>query len=96
MPVPFLTCLTIQCRMEVVIPVNTARSTCLFPLLSFWLWEPEAFTPPLILHADYFPLIIADIHSTLAEKDKDYFRTSREEMFGAKLEDLQLGREVWC
>ena len=63
-------------------------------ILSLWLCQPEAFTTALILHADYFPLIIADIHSTLAEKDKDYFRTSREKMFGSKLEDLQLGREV--
>ena len=58
--------------------------------------EPDALTTPLNLHADYFPLIVADIHSTLAEKDKSYFRNSREEMFHGKLEDLQLGREVWC
>lgn len=38
-------------------------------------------------------LIIADIWSCLAEQDRDYFRTSREERFGAKLESIQSARD---
>lgn len=39
-------------------------------------------------------LIIADVWSCLAEQDRDYFRTSREERFGAKLETIQSTRDA--
>lgn len=39
------------------------------------------------------PLIIADIHDCLAEKDRAYFRASREKVFGARLEQVMDGRE---
>lgn len=39
-------------------------------------------------------LIIADVWSCLAEQDRDYFRRSREERFGAKLEIIQSTRDA--
>ena len=39
-------------------------------------------------------LIIADVWSCLAEHDKAYFRTSREDRFGAKLETIQSTRDA--
>jgi glutathione S-transferase len=38
-------------------------------------------------------MIIADIHDTLVEDDKAYFRESREKLFGDELEAVQKGRE---
>ena len=38
-------------------------------------------------------LIVADVHRHLVPKDQDYFRKTREERFGAKLEDVQADRE---
>jgi len=38
-------------------------------------------------------LIIADVHRHLVPQDQDYFRKTREERFGAKLEDVQTGRD---
>jgi glutathione S-transferase len=38
-------------------------------------------------------LIVRDLLDVVAEKDRDYFRTSRESRFGRTLEDVQAGRE---
>ena len=38
-------------------------------------------------------LIVRDLLDVVAEKDQDYFRTSREARFGKTLEDVQDGRE---
>jgi glutathione S-transferase len=38
-------------------------------------------------------LIVRDLLDIVAEKDKNYFRTSRESRFGKTLEDVQAGRE---
>lgn len=46
-----------------------------------------------VLHAGIVPLIVADIHAVIDEKDKSYFRTSREERFGRRLEDVQSDRD---
>jgi glutathione S-transferase len=45
------------------------------------------------LHAGIFPMIVHDIHEILDERDKEYFRTSREKRLGSTLEDAQAGRE---
>lgn len=47
-----------------------------------------------VLHAGLVPLIVADIHEHLAAEDKEYFRTSREQRFGRRLEEVQAGREA--
>lgn len=39
-------------------------------------------------------LIIADVWTCLAEQDREYFRASREERFGARLEDIQATRDA--
>lgn len=41
------------------------------------------------LHADIARMAITDIHSHLQDKDKAYFRETRENFFGKKLEDVQ-------
>lgn len=41
------------------------------------------------LHGDIAKMAIADIHDCLQEKDKDYFKTSREKFFGNNLESIQ-------
>lgn len=38
-------------------------------------------------------MVVCDIHDILAPEDQVYFRTTREERFGAKLEEVQAGRE---
>jgi glutathione S-transferase len=47
----------------------------------------------LVLHPGVARLIILDIWRHLAEKDKAYFRKTREERFGAPLEQVQSDRE---
>lgn len=47
-----------------------------------------------VLQSGIARLIIADVWSCLAEQDKAYFRTSREERFGAELEAIQSTREA--
>jgi glutathione S-transferase len=42
------------------------------------------------LHADIAKMAIADIHSHLHDKDKAYFRNTRENFFGKELEEIQL------
>jgi len=41
------------------------------------------------LHGDIAKMVIADIHYCLQDKDKHYFRTSREQFFGENLESIQ-------
>ena len=47
-----------------------------------------------ILHPGIARLVILDIWKHVDEKDKAYFRKSREERFGASLEAVQSGREA--
>jgi glutathione S-transferase len=46
------------------------------------------------VHAALFPLIVHDVYLHLAEKDKDYFRTSREKRIGMTLEDFCADRDA--
>ena len=39
-------------------------------------------------------LIVADLFGIIAEKDRAYFRSSREQRFGKSLEDVQSGRDI--
>ncbi|MCV0397747.1 MAG: glutathione S-transferase family protein [Rhizobiaceae bacterium] len=43
--------------------------------------------------AQLLPMILMDVHSTLAPEDQAYFRTSREKRFGKRLEELPQGRD---
>ncbi|HUI18099.1 MAG TPA: glutathione S-transferase family protein [Alphaproteobacteria bacterium] len=47
----------------------------------------------LVAHPGLLRLIIADVYVHLDPADQPYFRASREERFGAKLEDIQAGRD---
>lgn len=47
-----------------------------------------------VLHPAIAPLVIGDIHAHLHEKDKDYFRASREKAFGRSLEDVMADRDT--
>ncbi len=47
-----------------------------------------------MLHPALAPLIIVDILSHLHEKDRPYFRSSREKAFGRKLEDVMADRDT--
>ena len=44
------------------------------------------------LHPAIASLVIADIHDQLDDRDKDYFRATREGAFGHKLEEVQADR----
>jgi len=46
------------------------------------------------LHPSIAPLIIADILEHLHEKDRPYFRASREKAFGRKLEEVSADRDT--
>ena len=46
-----------------------------------------------ILHGAMIRLVVADIHAHVHEKDKVYFRESREKRFGATLEQVVADRE---
>ena len=46
-----------------------------------------------VVHRGVVELIVLDIHDQLSERDKSYFRTSRERRFGRTLEEVQQGRE---
>ncbi|MGI9333710.1 MAG: glutathione S-transferase family protein [Gammaproteobacteria bacterium] len=50
-------------------------------------WVDTAMNPGII------SLIVTDLHKILAKKDKSYFRKSREERFGMKLEKLTADRD---
>lgn len=47
-----------------------------------------------VIHRGIVELIVLDIHDQLGERDKTYFRTSRERRFGRSLEVVQHGRET--
>jgi len=47
-----------------------------------------------VLHRGVVELVLLDIHDQLDERDKAYFRASRERRFGRTLEDVQAGRET--
>jgi glutathione S-transferase len=47
-----------------------------------------------MLHPVLLRLIVADIHAILADKDQDYFRTSREKMLGRRLEEASEDRDA--
>jgi glutathione S-transferase len=44
-------------------------------------------------HGGLIRLVVADIHDHLVPKDQGYFRKSREERFGKRLEELQADRD---
>ena len=44
--------------------------------------------------ADYFPLIMLDVHKRLDTDSAKYFREDREKKMGCTLEELEEGREV--
>ena len=47
-----------------------------------------------VLHRGVIELVVLDIHDQLSERDKNYFRASRERRFGRTLEEVQQGRET--
>lgn len=47
-----------------------------------------------VIHPLLAPMLVLDIHDHCAEKDKAYFRTSREKRFGKTLEAVHAGREA--
>ena len=47
-----------------------------------------------VLHRSVVELVVLDIHDQLGERDKSYFRSSRERRFGRALEEVQQGRET--
>jgi len=58
------------------------------PTLFLLNWVTEA------LHRGVAELVVLDIHDQLGERDKAYFRSSRERRFGRTLEEVQQGRET--
>ncbi len=46
-----------------------------------------------VIHPQLVTMVVADIWNHLHEKDRDYFRQSREARFRAPLEEVQKGRE---
>lgn len=50
-------------------------------------WADGVLNPGLIR------LVVSDVYSVLAEKDREYFLRSREARFGAPLDQIQAGRE---
>ncbi len=47
-----------------------------------------------VLLAAMFPMVVADIHRHLADKDKDYFKETREKRMGATLEQVLANRDT--
>lgn len=47
-----------------------------------------------VVHRGVVELVVLDIHDQLDDRDKAYFRTSRERRFGRRLEEVQQGRET--
>lgn len=47
----------------------------------------------LVLNPGIATLVVGDIHPILHDGDKDYFRRTREERFGRRLEEMSIGRE---
>jgi len=50
-------------------------------------WADGVLNPAIVR------LVLVDVYAAIAEKDRDYFRASREARFGAPLEKVQEGRE---
>ena len=46
------------------------------------------------LHQEMVTMVVQDIHDHLLPEDQAYFRYSREQRFGRRLEELQAGREA--
>jgi len=46
-----------------------------------------------VLHPGVARCVVADIHDHLLDEDRDYFRATREKIFGKSLEEVQAGRE---
>ena len=51
------------------------------------------FWTETVLHPGLIKLLLLDVHNSLTEKDKIYFRESREKLFGKTLEEVVNGRE---
>ena len=47
-----------------------------------------------VLHRGLVELVVLDVHDQLGERDKPYFRSSRERRFGRTLEEVQQSRET--
>lgn len=47
-----------------------------------------------VLQTALFPMYVADIFAHIEDKDKDYFRASREKVLGGTLEDIQARRDT--
>jgi glutathione S-transferase len=47
-----------------------------------------------VVHRGVLDLVLRDIHVQLGERDKSYFRMSRERRFGRSLEEVQDDREA--
>lgn len=54
-------------------------------LVKFWVERT--------LHPLFAPMLLADVYDHVHEKDRDYFRSTREKAFGRTLEELKAGRE---
>lgn len=46
-----------------------------------------------VLHPAIAPLVLVDIFAHVADKDREYFRRTREKAFGMSLEEVSAGRE---
>ena len=46
-----------------------------------------------VLHPELLQLVVMDIYNNLAQKDQNYFRESREKLFGKTLEEIVINRD---
>ena len=46
-----------------------------------------------VLHPELLQLLVMDIYNNLAQKDQNYFRESREKLFGKTLEEIVINRD---
>jgi len=46
-----------------------------------------------VLHPELLQLLVMDIYNNLAQKDQNYFRESREKLFGKALEEIVINRD---
>jgi glutathione S-transferase len=65
---------------------ESAAGRALTLFLQNWVTE--------VVHRGVVELVVLDVHDQLGERDKSYFRTSRERRFGRTLEEVQQGREA--
>lgn len=47
-----------------------------------------------VVHPALAPLVLIDIYAHIHDKDREYFRTSREKVFGMPLEQVSAGRDT--